>query len=47
MKKPFNFFIGCVLWIFCLVNVLQHNHISVSILLLVVALLNVWVGMWG
>ena len=47
MKRPFNFFIGNILWILCLTSVLQNNHMSISILLLIAALLNIWVGMYG
>ena len=47
MKRPFNFFIGNILWILCLTSVLKNNNAGVSVLLLVAALLNIWVGMWG
>lgn len=47
MRKPFNFFIGNILWILCLINVLRGNNVGVSILLLIAALSNIWIGMWG
>lgn len=45
MKRPFNFFIGGVLWIQFLVGALHKDNIVVLILLLILALANIWIGL--
>lgn len=47
MERPFNFFLGNILWMISLTEIMQNEHITIAYLLLIVALFNVWIGILG